>query len=161
MKNTFKTIATVACVALALLFTGCTGTEEGQIVGTWNVNSVDYIVVNSPVAEDNHTVTETPEAGLSMTITFNEDLTGIMCNTYMGQSQSQNSPFSYEVTGSVLAITENLEGDYPTTITTSLTIEKLNKKELVVSMDEVRHGHDSNGETYEYTETMRVNMTRV
>lgn len=94
-----------------------------------------------------------------MTMTFNEDLTGTACNTYMGQSQ--NFPFTYEVTGSVLVITENLEGDYPTTITTSLTIEKLNKKELVVSMDEVRHDHDSNGEAYEYTETTRVNMTRV
>ena len=149
----------MACVALALLFTGCTGTEEGQIVGTWNVNSVDYIVVNSPVAEDNHTVTETPEAGLSITITFNENLTGTACETYMGESL--NLDFTYEVAGDVLNITESLEGDYPTTSTASLKIEKLNKKELVVSMDEVRHGHDSNGETYEYTETMRVNMTKV
>ncbi|MBP5527126.1 MAG: lipocalin family protein [Bacteroidales bacterium] len=151
-------VATMVCVALALLFAGCTDIDEGQIVGTWNVNSVDYIVADSPVAEDNHTVTETPEEGLSVTMTFNEDFTGTTCETYRGQSI--NHAFTYEVTDNVLNITENLEGDYPTTSTTSLTIEKLNKKKLVVSMDEVRHGHDSDGETYEYTETMRVNMTR-
>jgi hypothetical protein len=163
MKKTLKMLAAVVCAALTLSLTGCTKDNEDLIVGTWNVVSETMIVSGSPIAEENGTFTEQIPEGYTMSMTFNKDNTGAITESEGDHTESE--PFTYTVAGDILNIIYEEEPGSSYGYSVRINIEKLDKKELILSMTEkiIHEAYDDdNGEIQEYecTETIKINMKR-
>lgn len=161
MKKSIKAIAAIVVAAISLSLAGCTKDNEDLIIGTWNVTSLTETISGHPDASMNGTHTESVPAGFTMTFVFNKDNTGKMLES--GYGESEESPFTYIVRDDKLDLTVREEGS-SLAFTVTFDIEKLDKKEMIISMTENENDEyeDENGEWHEvtYTEKMVYNMTK-
>lgn len=161
MKKSIKAFAAIVIAAMTLSLTGCTKDNEDLIIGTWNVTSMSETISGHPDATQNVTHTEAVPEGYTMTFTFNKDNTGKMLES--GYGESEESPFTYIVRDDKLDLTIREDGS-SLAFTFTFDIEKLDKKEMIISMTENENDEyeDENGEWHEvqYTEKMAYNMKK-
>ena len=107
MKKLFFLTAILAVLGLS----SCKKDPSKTIVGTWEAVTVDMTI-------DGETLTvDIADTGASLELTFNEDGTA---NAYMeAEGEGETTPFTYEVKGNILKLTQ--EGE---TVDISITIEK-------------------------------------
>ena len=107
MKKLFFLTAILAVLGLS----SCKKDPSKTIVGTWEAVTVDMTI-------DGETLTvDIADTGASLELTFNEDGTA---NAYMeAEGEGESTPFTYEVKGNILKLTQ--EGE---TVDISITIEK-------------------------------------
>lgn len=161
MKKSIKAFAAIVIAAMTLSLTGCTKDNEDLIIGTWNVTSISETISGHPDATQNGTHTEAIPEGYTMTFVFNKDNTGKM--TQSGHGESEESDFTYIVRDDKLDLTIRDEGS-SLAFTVTFDIDKLDKKEMIISMteNEVDEYEDENGEWHEvtYTDKMAYNMKK-
>ena len=107
MKKLFFLTAILAVLGLS----SCEKEPSKAIVGTWEAVTVDMTI-------DGETLTvDIADTGASLEFTFNEDGTA---SVYMeAEGEGETTPFTYEVKGNILKLTQ--EGE---TVDISITIEK-------------------------------------
>lgn len=107
MKKLFFLTAILAVLGLS----SCKKEPSKTIVGTWEAVTVDLTI-------DGETLTvDIADTGASIELTFNEDGTA---SAYMeAEGEGETTPFTYEVKGNILKLTQ--EGE---TVDISITIEK-------------------------------------
>lgn len=157
MKKSLKTLAAVVFAALTFCLTGCQKDNEDLIIGTWNAYAMSETISNATIPAMNGTHEEEVMSGVSMSITFNKDNTGVMVTTFslFGMNETEQDTFTYTIDGDKLTMTINYEDGETETMVT--TIEKLDKKELWVTESGHDQDWDDDGNPYEYdyTSTMK------
>lgn len=157
MKKSLKALAAVVIAALTFGLTGCQKDNEDLIVGTWNAYAMSETISNATIPAMNGTHEEEVMSGMSMSLTFNKDNTGVMVTTFslFGMSETEQDTFTYTIDGDKLTMVIKYEdGETETTVS---TIEKLDKKELWIT----ESGHDQdwddddNPYEYDYTGTIK------
>lgn len=157
MKKSLKTLAAVVIAALTFCLTGCQKDNEDLIIGTWNVYAMSETISNATIPAMNGTHEEEMMSGMSMSLTFNNDNTGVMVTTFslFGMNETEQDTFTYTIDGDKLTmIIKYEEGETETTVN---TIDKLDKKELWITGSGHDNDWDDDGNPYEYdyTETMK------
>ena len=157
MKKSLKTLVAVVIAALTFGLTGCQKDNEDLIVGTWNAYAMSETISNATNPAMNGTHEDELMSGMSMTLTFNKDNTGVMVTTFslFGMNETEQDTFTYTIDGDKLTMVIKYEdGETETTVS---TIEKLDKKELWIT----ESGHDQdwddddNPYEYDYTGTIK------
>lgn len=157
MKKSLKALAAVVIAALTFGLTGCQKDNEDLIIGTWNAYAMSETISNATIPAMNGTHEEEVMSGMSMSITFNKDNTGVMVTTFslFGMNETEQDTFTYTIDGDKLTVTIYEDGEPETTVT---TIEKLDKKELWITESGHDQDLDADGNPYEYdyTSTMKL-----
>ena len=153
MKNVLKAMAVALCTALTLGLVGCQPDNEDLIIGSWQDEKQVYTMSDGT---HSHTETETMAPGETGVITFNKDLSFVATTTWVedGETTSESERGTYSISGDLLTMvgTDSWEDDngewHSEVVTMTLTINSLDKKEMVLSMSETE---TEDGTTYTYS----------
>jgi len=135
MKKIAKSLTAVLCAVLTLGFTACQRDYEDLIIGSWEVVSC---TITETINGQSSTETQVPPGGYSEICTFNKDNTFVDKRT--GGRYSDTNQGTYSLSDDQLTIAINSgwqddEGEWHSTVDTeTVTIKKLDKKELVIVM---------------------------
>lgn len=155
-------MAAVVLATLTLGLTGCSKDNEDLIIGTWSIYAVSETVSNATNPDMNGTTEEPMMQGMSWSMTFNKDHTGVsvMEINIFGINDKEEDAFAYIIDGDKLTVVVNTEDGPETTVA---TIDKLDKTELwiTVSGHDSDYDNDGNGNPYEYDYTSTMKMKKV
>ena len=152
-------MAAVVLAALTLGLTGCSKDNEDLIIGTWDVYAISETISNATIPAMNGSAEESVMDGMSMSLTFNKDNTGLMVTEFnlFGVNEKEENTFTYTVDGDKLSMVINY-GDF--TKTEVSTIDKLDKKELWITGSGHDSDYDDDGNAYEYDYVSTIKLKK-